>query len=198
MQVQSINAYNNQPSFGAIKYQDGLLNNKNRKAVSDFITRKLNEIDPSDKLKRTFVERADRWEHDILFTKGEKNNSVRIDVVSKLEQEETTAISNGVLIHNGTHVGTYSKPEQFDIQDFNKAYKPREKTDKFYVGFMYGLLGVLFTAAIGVVSYAVKKDVNSVNGKPKTTIVAKDSLKTDSIKPILEDSFKLGKKIIKK
>ena len=42
MQVQRIN--NNQPSFGAIRFQDGLLNNKNRKAIYDFITGKLNEV----------------------------------------------------------------------------------------------------------------------------------------------------------
>ncbi len=53
MQVQAINNQNNKTSLGAIKYQEGLLNNKNRKAVSDFITRKLNEIDPSDRLKRS-------------------------------------------------------------------------------------------------------------------------------------------------
>ena len=194
MQVQSINAYNNQPSFGAIKIQDGLLNKKNRKEISDFITGKLNEVDPSDRLKRSFVERAERWGHDILFTIGEENNSVRVDVVTQLSQQKA-AVYNGNPINDLTHVGTYSKPEQFDIQDFNNAYRPSEKTTKFYTGLMTGLLGVLFTAAVGVVGYAVKKDVDSVKGKPNTTIVAKDSLKTDSIKPILEDSFKLGKKL---
>ncbi|MBQ8460684.1 hypothetical protein IJ579_05820 [bacterium] len=197
MQVQSINAYNNQPSFKAIKYQDGLLNNKNRKAVSDFIANRLNEIDPSDRLKRSYVKRAKFWGYDILFSKGEKKNSVRVDVVSTL-LEEKAAPYNGVPIYDWTHVGTYSKPEEFNIQHFNNTYRQSEKSAKKQGCVWFGIVGVLFTALAGVVGYGIKKDLTSAERKPNTTIVAKDSLKTDSIKPILEDSFKLGKKIIKK
>lgn len=196
MQVQAIN--NNQPSFGAIKIQCGLLNNKNRKVISDFITEKLYGIDSSDKLKRSFVERAEHYGYDVLFSKGEKGNSVRVDVVDTLEQQKA-AVWNGTPISDFTYVGTYSKPEQFDIKDFNNTYRQNEKTTKFYVGCMTGLLGALITATVGLLfAYAVKKDLTSAIEKPNTTIVAKDSLKTDSIKPILEDSLKLGKKIIKK
>ena len=80
MQVQRIN--NNQPSFGAIRFQDGLLNNKNRKAIYDFITGKLNEVDPSDRLKRSFVKRAEDNKLDVLFTRKDKY-SVRVDVLSQ-------------------------------------------------------------------------------------------------------------------
>ena len=197
MQVQAINTYNNQQSFGAIKLQAGLLNNKNRKAVSDFIASKLNEIDPSDKLKRSYVERAERCGFNILFSKGEKNKSVRVDVVCML-LEEKAAVYNGVPIYDWTHVGTYSKPEEFNIKHFNNTYKPNEQKTKTIAGIMNGVLGILITAIVGLVGYVIKKDLSAVKDTPNTTIVVKDTLKTDSIKPILEDSFKLGKKIIKK
>ena len=197
MQVQAIN--NNQPSFGAIRFQDGLLNNKNHKAIYDFITGKLNEVDPSDRLKRSFVKRAEDHKLDVLFT-GKDKYSVRVDVLSqKAFENNYYAISR---LNDDTHVGTYCLPQQFNIRRFNYVYKPieksREKLTNFYTRVKNGLLCVLIPTAIGLVGYGVKKDLTSVEGKPNTTIVAKDTLKTDSIKPILEDSFKLGKKIIKK
>ena len=196
MQVQSINAYNNQPSFGAIRFQDGLLNNKNRKAIYDFITGKLNEVDPSDRLKRSFVKRAEDHELDVLFTKGKDKYSLRVDVVSQMALENNNLTIS--RLNDATHVGTYCIPEQFNIQHFNNIYKSREKLTNFYTRVINGLLCVLIPTAIGLVGYGVKKDLTSAKGKPNTTIVAKDSLKTDSIKPILEDSFKLGKKVIRK
>ena len=196
MQVQSINTYNNQPSFKAIKYQDGLLNNKNRKAIYDFITGKLNEVDPSDRLKRSFVKRAEDHELDVLFTKGKDKYSLRVDVVSQMALENNNLTIS--RLNDATHVGTYCIPEQFNIQHFNNAYRQSEKSAKKQGCVWFGIVGVLFTALAGVVGYGIKKDLTSAERKPNTTIVAKDSLKTDSIKPILEDSFKLGKKIIKK
>ena len=139
MQVQRIN--NNQPSFGAIRFQDGLLNNKNRKAIYDFITGKLNEVDPSDRLKRSFVKRAEDHELDVLFTKGKDKYSLRVDVVSQKALENNyLAISR---LNDATHVGTYCIPKQFNIQHFNNIYKSREKLTNFYTRVKNGLLCVL-------------------------------------------------------
>ena len=139
MQVQRIN--NNQPSFGAIRFQDGLLNNKNRKAIYDFITGKLNEVDPSDRLKRSFVKRAEDNKLDVLFTRKDKY-SVRVDVLSqKAFENNYFAISR---LNDDTHVGTYCLPLQFNIRHFNNTFnKSREKLTNFYTRVKNGLLCVL-------------------------------------------------------
>ena len=189
------------PSFTAIKLQNGLLNNKNRKAVSEYISNKLNSVDVSDKAKRTFVQRAENYGYDVLLTKGQNKNSVRVDVVSTLA-EQKAAVWNGLPISPRTHVGTYQKPEQFDVQHFNDTYKPMEKETKRFGCIFYGMLGTFSTLAIlgiaGMISGS-KHDTTSIPQKTNNIeVVAKDTLKTDSIKPVMEDAFKLSKKVIKK
>ena len=185
------------PSFTALKLQNGLLNNKNRKAVSEYISNKLNSVDVSDKAKRTFVQRAENYGYDVLLTKGQTKNSVRVDVVSTLAEQKAAAW-NGIPISPYTHVGTYQKPEQFDVQHFNDTYKPIEKETKNRVGIFYGVLGLAIIGFVSVLNIG-KRDKASIPQKTNyIEVVAKDTLKTDSIKPVMEDAFKLGKKVIKK
>ena len=142
MQVQRTQNNNYTTNFGAIRFQDGLLNNKNRKAIYDFITGKLNEVDPSDRIKRSLVKRAEDHELDVLFTKGKDKYSLRVDVVSQKALENNyLAISR---LNDDTHVGTYCLPLQFNIRHFNNTYnKSREKLTNFYTRVKNGLLCVL-------------------------------------------------------
>ena len=75
-----------------------------------------------------------------------------------------------------------------------------EKETKRFGCIFYGMLGTFSTLAIlGIAGIFNKHNTNSIPQKTNNIeVVAKDTLKTDSIKPIMEDAFKLGKKVIKK
>ena len=195
MRIQAISAQNNQLGFGAIKVQNGILNNENRRAVSDYIAEKLYETDPSDKSKRSFVERAENYGYNILFTKGTKKNSVRVDIVSTLSEKQA-AMHNGLPIYDDTCVGTYNKPEQFNIQHFYDKYIPEEKETIHMGNFYYGLLAVLVSLITLSLGYMIKSDI--LNQGNTTEVVSRDAIKSNSVKPILKDTLQLTKKAIKK
>jgi len=195
MQIQAVNINKNQPTFGEIKIQNGVLENKKRKAISDHIAEKLNEVNPNDKSKRSYVQKAEKGGYNIWFTKGEKRNSVRVDVVSTLA-ERKAAVWNGLPIRYDTHVGTYTKPEQFKIDHFNAIYNDKEKEIRELGYYIYGTLAAVVLAVGILLGINNKMDIQKRNAN-NVEVVTKDSIKTESIKPIIEDTVKLGKKALK-
>ena len=194
MQIQAVNI--NQPTFGEIKIQNGVLENKKRKAISDYIAEKLNEVNPNDKAKRSYVKKAEQYGYNIWFTKGEKRNSVRVDVVSTLA-EQKAAVWNGLPIRYDTHVGTYTKPEQFKIKYFNAIYNDQEKETKSLGYFLYGMLAAIILTTAAAIGFSNSKNNIQNHKASNIEVIAKDTIKTDNIKPIIEDTVKLGKKALK-
>lgn len=195
----TITGTNNSVNFTGLYAQKNLLTKPVRKSIADAITSKLNQPNPVNKKGKSYINHAQDYGYDIFMSQGKNQDSVRVDIISSAVMERANK-SGGVPIADKTCVGVYSSPEQFKSEDFSNKFKVFEKEVKHQNMMAFGYIGS-FIAAIGLAVGTAFLDGTSKPvsepAKPQTTILAKDTLKSDSLKPLFEDTLKLTKKIKK-
>jgi len=180
-------------SFNSIKVQKGLYNNPKRKAIAEYISKKLNEVDSTN--NRSQVQNVERYGYDVFLSRAKNKDSVRVDIVDRLSHKKPLKPGESI-IDKDSLVGTYNSPEQFQTKDFSNKFYPYEKSLKQMGYTLYGFAGAILAGIIALTVSLNKSGTHINNTQPETTI-AKDSLKAKHFEPIMEDAFKV-KRVLRK
>ena len=182
---------NNRISFAAIHEQKGMDFNLKRKKIADSIKREFNKVNPNDKDGRTYLAQAESQGFNVYlsYSKDKKDiDSVRVDIADTLDEQRAKAHKQP-LLNESTKIGVYKSPYDFNIEDFEKYYNPIEKVIKkassFINSFIYASAAAI---ALGLGLVAVKQCNNKqegVNIKKQAVEIVNDTIKKDSIKPII-------------
>ena len=182
---------NNRISFAAIHEQKGMDFNLKRKKIADSIKREFNKVNPNDKDGRTYLAQAESRGFNVYlsYSKDKKDiDFVRVDIADTLDEQRAKAHKQP-LLNEGTKIGIYKSPYDFKIEDFEKYYNPIEKVIKkascFINSFIYASAAAI---ALGLGLVTIKQCNNKqegVNIKKQAVEIVNDTIKKDSIKPVI-------------
>ena len=190
MQVQSINAYNNQPSFGAIYQPKNINFNKVQEPIAEAIKKALRE--PLQKFKGETAEGFYKSKGLDFEIAPRSNESVSLSAYKGMK-ETGRGVNRGYTYSDSIRIGEYNKNSEFRVSDIEAGIKDKNTRD-------LGFITVALTAitSLLLISALSFKEKTQETTKPLIENVDSIANKAKAVKPILEDSFKLGKKIIKK
>lgn len=190
MQVQAVN---NKTSFGAIYQPIDFNFNKFQEPIADAIKKAMRE--PLHKFNGKTAEGFYKSKGLDFEIAPHSSESVYLTAYKGMKE-----IGRGVdrehTYSDFINIGEYDKNSEFRISDIESAIKDKKVSD---FGF-----GLIFAALIGLISVLglgnrISRLSNSkMQETTKPLIENVDSIanKAKAIQPILEDSFKFGKKII--
>ena len=195
MQVKAINNQNNQTSFGAIYQPKNINFNNVQEPIAQAIKKAMRE--PLQKFKCETAEGFYKSKGLDFEIAPHSSESVYLTAYKGM-RETGRGVDRGYTYSDFINIGEYDKNSEFKISDIDSAIKEKKRND---FGF-----GAIFTAIIGMVTslmllnYFSNHSNNKSQDTTKPLIENVDSIanRVKAIQPILEDSFKLGKKVIKK
>ncbi len=192
MNVQAINTQNNQTSFGAIYQPKNINFSKVQEPIVEVITKAMRE--PLQKFKGKTTEKFYKSKGFDFGISPTPNHMESVSLYAYKEMKETgRGVDRHYTCQDSVFIGEYDKNSEFRVSDIETSIKDKTKRD---LAFIFAALIPIVSAIIGL----------TTNLKQKTQEITKplientDSIanKAKAVKPILEDSFKLGQKIIKK
>ncbi len=188
MQVQVIN--NNQPRFGAIYQPKDINFNKDQEPIAEAIKKAMRE--PLQKFKGETAEgfyKSKGLDFEIVPYNSE---SVYLSAYKGMK-ETGTGVDRGYTYSDSIYIGEYDKNSEFRVSDIEAGIKDKKAKN-------LGFMTVVLTAITGLLLIPALSSKQKIQETTKPLIENVDSItnKAKAVKPILEDSFKLGKKVIKK
>lgn len=187
MQVKAVTSQNNQLSFGAIYNVSKVKFTQKQNEVIDDIVKTLRK--PMLRFRNKTSEN---------YYKLKKNIDFSIDNCNRNEDSvyfegwyNTTKTEDELIYEKPFLIGVYSPAHKFKVSDIKKGLNGD------------GGVSLAQIIAIPAIIIAGLFGVNAIEKTQETTkplIENVDSIvnKAKAVKPILEDSFKLGKKVIRK
>ena len=132
----SVNQYGFKPSFGMIHVVEGGKLSKTRKAIANSITKQLRNVDPSDKLARTYEMVAESKGYDIFLRNNERNSGIRVDLVSK--KDAKNYFNNQLDIFDRmSFVGIYKSEQDFKqrylVHTLKKNIEAKKEAKSFFI-----------------------------------------------------------------
>lgn len=193
MQVQAVQN-NNQTSFGAIYQPKNINFNKVQEPIAQAIKKAMRE--PLQKFKGETAEGFYKSKGLDFEIAPHSSESVYLTAYKGM-RETGRGVDRGYTYSDFINIGEYDKNSEFRVSDIDSAIKEKRRND---FGF-----GAIFTAIIGMVTslmllnYLSSHSNNKMQETTKPLIENVDSVanKAKAIQPILEDSFKLGKRLLK-
>ena len=190
MQVQAINTQNNQTSFGAIFYPKNIKFNKVQEPIAETIKNALREplqIFKGETAEGFYESKGYDFSIEPYFS-----NSVSLTAYKGMK-EIGTGVNRRYTYLDRVYIGEYDKNSEFRFSDIETSMKDKLKSD-------LGFVAVALTAITSLLLISALSIKEKFYGTTKPLIENVDSVanKAKAVKPILEDSFKLGKNIIKK
>ena len=195
----SVNQYGFKPSFGMIHVVEGGKLSKTRKAIANSITKQLRNVDPSDKLARTYEMVAESKGYDIFLRNNERNSGIRVDLVSK--KDAKNYFNNQLDIFDRmSFVGIYKSEQDFKqrylVHTLKKNIEAKKEAKSFFIGFPLTVLAFLgFT--FGAISLSnggcTRQHVNDISLSKSTTNTFKDTTNN-----VIDTTLKNAKGVIKK
>ena len=191
MQVQVINTQNNKnTSFGAIYQPNNVKFNKIKEPIAEAIKKALRE--PLQKFKGETAEGFYKSKGFDFEIKPRSEETVRLYAYKGMK-ETGTGVDRGYTYSDSIYIGEYDKNSEFRVSDIKSGIKDNNKNNAF-------ALLILAEVAIGTViaGWNLFTKMSQETTKPLIENVDSIANKAKAVKPILEDSFKLGKKVIRK
>lgn len=190
MQVQAIYNQNNQTSFGAIFQPKNINFNKIQEPIAEAIKKALRE--PLQKFKGETAEgfyKSKGLDFEIIPRSDE---SVRLYAYKGLK-ETGRGVDRGHTYSDSIYIGEYDKNSEFRVSDIESGIKD---DNNYNNNALLILAGLVIATAIAAGNLVTK--ISQKTTKPLIENVDSITNKAKAVKPILEDSFKLGKKVIRK
>ena len=196
MQVQAINTQNNKnTSFGAIYQTKNVKFNMIQEPIAEAIKKALRE--PLQKFKGETAEGFYKSKGLDFEIAPHSSESVSLSAYKGMK-ETGRGVNRGYTYSDSIYIGEYDKNSEFRVTDIGSAIKEKKRND-----FGFGFAAVTIVGIAAVLRFTLGLSTELGRKTQETTkplIENVDSIanKAKAVKPILEDSFKLGKKIIKK
>lgn len=192
MQLQAVN--NNQPNFGAIYQPKNNYLNKVQEPIVEAIKKAMRE--PLKKFKGETAEgfyKSKGLDFEIAPCGSE---SVTLSAYKGLK-ETGRGVDRAHTYSDSIYIGEYDKNSEFRVSDIDSAIKEKKRND-FGFGFIFAIFGIaaVLEFTLGLSTKLGRKTQETT--KPLIENVDSIANKAKAVKPILEDSFKLGKKVIRK
>ena len=193
MQVQVINTQNNQTSFGAIFYPKNIKFNKVQEPIAETIKNALRE--PLQIFKGETAEGFYKSKGLDFEITPHSSESVYLSAYKGMK-EIGRGVDRGYTYSDKICIGEYDQYSEFRVSDIESGIKEKKEVDSgFFAVALFGIAAIL--------AWTLRLSTNSEQktqetAKPLIENVDSIANKAKAVKPILEDSFKLGKKIIKK
>ena len=190
MQVQAINTQNNQTSFGAIYQPKNVNFNKVQEPIANAIKQAMRE--PLQKFKGETAEGFYKSKGLDFEIAPHSSESVSLSAYKGMK-ETGTGVDRRYTYSDKLYIGEYDKKSEFRVSDIETRIKDKRKSD-------LGFVAVALTAisSLLLISALSFKEKTQETTKPLIENVDSVANKAKAVKPILEDSFKLGKKVIRK
>lgn len=188
MQVQAIN--NNQTSFGAIFQPKNINFNKVQEPIADAIKKAMRE--PLQKFKGETAEGFYKSKGLDFEIKPRSEETVCIYAYKGMK-ETGRGVDRGYTYSDSIYIGEFDKNSEFRVSDIEAGIKDKNTRN-------LGFIAVALTAISSLLLIATLSLNKKTQETTKPLIENVDSVanKAKAVKPILEDSFKLGKKVIRK
>ena len=191
MQVQAINTQNNQTSFGAIYQPKNVNFNKVQEPIAEAIKKAMRE--PLQKFKGETAEEGFYKSKGLDFEIApHSSESVSLSAYKGMK-ETGRGVNRAHTYSDSIRIGEYNKNSEFRVSDIDAGIKDKNTRD-------LGFITVALTAitSLLLISALSFKEKTQETAKPLIENVDSIANKAKAVKPILEDSFKLGKKVIRK
>ncbi len=194
MQVQAINTQNNQTSFGAIYQPKNINFNKVQEPIAETIKNALRE--PLQKFKGETAEGFYKSKGLDFEIAPHSSESVSLSAYKGMK-EIGRGVDRRYTYSDKLYIGEYDKKSEFRVSDIGSAIKEKKRND-FGFGFAVAIVGIaaVLQFTLGLSTKLGRKTQETT--KPLIENVDSVANKAKAVQPILEDSFKLGKKIIRK
>ena len=191
MQVQAVNTQNNKnTSFGAIYQPKNVNFNRVQEPIAEAIKKAMRE--PLQKFKGETAEGFYKSKGFDFEIKPRSEETVRLYAYKGMK-ETGTGVDRGYTYSDRVFIGKYNKNSEFRVSDIDAGIKDKNTRD-------LGFITVALTAitSLLLISALSFKEKTQETTKPLIENVDSIANKAKAVKPILEDSFKLGKKVIRK
>ena len=191
MQVQAINTQNNKnTSFGAIFYPKNIKFNKVQEPIAETIKNALRE--PLQKFKGETAEGFYKSKGYDFGIEPYWTDSVHLTAYKGMK-EIGRGVDRGYTYSDKICIGEYDQYSEFRVSDIESGIKEKKEGDS-------GFFAVALTGLATLILCATLRGEQKMQEATKPLIENVDSVanKAKAVKPILEDSFKLGKKVIRK
>ena len=120
-----------QPTFGTVNVINMEKMLPSRRKIAEQILNKLQEVVPTDTLRRTYADWADALGYDIFVRNNERKGGIRVDAVTK-RQAQNYLQEGWDIFDSKSYVNIYKNEKSFNPEDVrfvvNKNVK--EKRDK--------------------------------------------------------------------
>lgn len=191
MQVQAINTQNNKnTSFGAIYQPKNVKFNKIQEPIAEVIKKALRE--PLQKFKGETAEGFYKSKGLDFEIAPHSEETVRLYAYKEMK-ETGTGVDRGYTYSDSIYIGEYDQNSKFSLSDIEAGIKDKNTRN-------LGFIAVALTAISSLLLIPTLSFKQKTQETAKPLIENVDSItnKAKTVKPILEDSFKLGKKVIRK
>jgi len=190
MQVQAVNNQSNQTSFGAIFYPKNIKFNKVQEPIAEAIKKTMRE--PLQKFKGETAEGFYKSKGLDFEIAPHNSESVYLTAYKGMK-EIGRGVDRGYTYSDSIRIGEYNKNSEFRVSDIEAGIKDKNTRD-------LGFIAVALTAISSLLLIPTLSLNKKTQETTKPLIENVDSVanKAKAVKPILEDSFKLGKKVIRK
>ena len=195
MQVQAINTQNNKnTSFGAIYQPKNVNFNRVQEPIVDAIKKAMRE--PLQKFKGETAEGFYKSKGLDFEIAPHSSESVYLSAYKGMK-ETGRGVDRAHIYSDSICIGEYNKNSEFRVSDIDSAIKEKKRND-FGFGFAVAIVGIaaVLQFTLGLSTKLGRKTQETT--KPLIENVDSIANKAKAVKPILEDSFKLGKKVIRK